>query len=301
MARVYTAAACLGHPGFPEQPERLRAVDALLRHDGRFPPHEAAPVDATVLESVHPARFLSHLAASAAHGTDAGDECPLAPASWSAILAATGATFAALDHGLTHGAAFAAIRPPGHHAAAERAAGFCAVNQAVLALARARAAGVDRALLVDWDVHHGDGTQALVCADARTRFVSMHQWPWYPGTGAADDRGVGNCTNLPMPAGLSPATYRESLWQGIVAATTDWRPDLVLVSAGFDSLAGDPLGGFTLEPEDMAIWASRLRERWPDAPVVAVMEGGYAPDRLAAGVLATVAGLAGEQVAAPPS
>ena len=170
--------------------------------------------------------------------------------------------------------------------------GFCILNHVAITAAAARASGADRVLIVDWDVHHGNGTQALVEADDRTRFVSMHQWPWYPGTGAASEHGVGNCFNLPMPAGLAPSAYVETLWRGVELATDGWAPDIVLISAGFDAMRGDPLGGFTLEPQHFAVWVERLRERLPAVPIVATMEGGYDPGRLADGVLATVRSLA---------
>jgi acetoin utilization deacetylase AcuC-like enzyme len=157
----------------------------------------------------------------------------------------------------------------------------------------ARDEGAERVLIVDWDVHHGNGTQAMVEHESRTHFVSMHQWPWYPGTGSAAERGIGNCFNIPMPAGLPPAAYVESLWRGVEQATIDWRPDIVLISAGYDAMRGDPLGGFTLEPEHFAIWIGRMRERFAGVPIVALMEGGYAPQRLADGVVATVNALAG--------
>lgn len=291
--RVFTAAPCLEHPGFPEQPQRLATVLDTLHADGRFVPHEAEPADLTDLTAVHPASYLEHLQRAAEQSLDAGEECPLVPTSWPAILAATGATLVALDAALAHTShAFAAVRPPGHHAAASRAAGFCAVNHIACAAAVAHQRGLGRALIIDWDVHHGDGTQALVAEDPRTRFVSMHQYPWYPGTGSAAERGSGNCFNLPMHPGLPRAAYVETLWQGVTHATRGWDPELILLSAGYDSLAGDPLGGFTLEPADMATWVHRLRERWPSVPIVGVMEGGYLPTRLAEGVLATVEALA---------
>ena len=120
-------------------------------------------------------------------------------------------------------------------------------------LATPSARGLARVLIVDWDVHHGNGTQALVETDATIRFVSLHQHPWYPGTGMADERGVGNVFNVPRGPGKPPALYVNDLWAAVVAATTDWTPDLVLVSAGFDAMLGDPLGGFTLEPEHYAV------------------------------------------------
>jgi len=141
-------------------------------------------------------------------------------------------------------------------------------------------------------VHHGNGTQALVEADPSIRFVSMHQYPWYPGTGAAEERGVGNVFNVPRPGGLPRATYVRDLLAAVDAALPGWTPDLLLVSAGFDSLAGDPLGEFTLEPDDITQWTEALRARMQGRPVVAVLEGGYRLDLLAEGVSATVRALA---------
>jgi len=158
-------------------------------------------------------------------------------------------------------------------------------------------------LIVDWDVHHGNGTQALVERDASLRYVSMHQYPWYPGTGAEDERGVGNVFNVPRPPGLPRQVYARDLLTAVDAALEGWPPDLLLVSAGFDSLNGDPLGGFTLEPEDIARWTALLRERVAPAPVVGVLEGGYRLDLLAAGARAHVRALAGDgpRAATPPT
>lgn len=166
--------------------------------------------------------------------------------------------------------------------------GFCPVNQVAVAAAFARTRGAEQILIIDWDVHHGNGTQAIVEAEPRTRFVSMHQENWYPGTGAVTETGVGNCFNRPMPPGRPSGEYVETLWEAVEIATKDWTPDAVFVSAGYDSMAGDPLGGFTLAPTDYATWIDRMRNRWPDLPLVAAMEGGYDPDLLAEGVLATV-------------
>jgi acetoin utilization deacetylase AcuC-like enzyme len=293
--RVVTAAACLGHdpgPGHPESPARLRAVLRALAEAGIAV--DEAPVAAIEdLVPLHPRSSLEAVQALAQAGGGALDaDTHVSPRTWDAILGAAGACLAALAHALTTGGdAFAAVRPPGHHALADKAMGFCFVGHAALLAHHAHERGRERVLIVDWDVHHGNGTQALVEGDPRTRFVSMHQWPLYPGTGAAAERGrADNCWNVPMAAGLPRTRYVEALWDAISAATTDWVPDLILVSAGYDGMAGDPLGGFTLEPEDFAEWMHRLRALAPAAPIVVVMEGGYAPERLAAGVLATVNG-----------
>jgi acetoin utilization deacetylase AcuC-like enzyme len=171
--------------------------------------------------------------------------------------------------------------------------GFCFFGNVALAAHYARSFhGARRVLIVDWDVHHGNGTQALVEDEPEIHFVSMHQWPWYPGTGAADDRGPHDSVwNVPLPAGLAPNSYVQAIERAIDLATSDFIPDIVLVSSGFDSLAGDPLGGFTLEPSDIAGLTTRLVERsheWCEGRVVSVLEGGYNPDRLAQGALAHI-------------
>jgi acetoin utilization deacetylase AcuC-like enzyme len=208
------------------------------------------------------------------------------------VQASAGVALQAVTAAMRTGTAFAATRPPGHHALAARAMGFCFVNNVVVAARHAQALGADRVLIVDWDVHHGNGTQALVEHDASIRFVSLHQDPWYPGTGAADERGVGNVFNVPRPPGLPRATYVRDLLDAVDAALAGWTPDVLLVSAGFDSLAGDPLGGFTLLPEDIATWAAALRARLPGRPLAALLEGGYRVDLLAAGVTALARALA---------
>ena len=174
--------------------------------------------------------------------------------------------------------------------------GFCLFGNVSVAAHYARTRHLaDRVLIVDWDVHHGNGTQALVEDEPSIRFVSMHQWPWYPGTGAADDRGPHRSIwNVPMPGGRPREDYVGALQRGIDAATTGWTPDLVLVSAGFDCLAGDPLGSFTLEIDDLVGLTRFLVERaasWCRGRVVSVLEGGYAPDRLGAAAVAHLGAL----------
>jgi acetoin utilization deacetylase AcuC-like enzyme len=297
MVPLFTHPDCLRHdpgPDHPETPARLRVLLERARADRGVEVHEARAASLDPVLAVHPRAYLDGLAAMSASGGGALFlDTVVNQASFSAALGAVGALLAAVDHALGgQGHAFAAIRPPGHHALASRAMGFCLIANAVIAARHAQRAGRERVLIVDWDVHHGNGTQALVEHDETIRYVSLHQHPWYPGTGMADERGVGNVFNVPRGPGAPPGRYVDDLWSAIVAATSGWGPDLVLVSAGFDAMLGDPLGGFTLEPEHYADLTRRLRERLSDAPMVGLLEGGYLPARVADGALAHVLALA---------
>jgi acetoin utilization deacetylase AcuC-like enzyme len=253
----------------------------------------AAPLDA--LRAVHPDAYLRSLEAMSERGGGALFlDTILNDASWAAAVGAAGALLAAVDHAHAgRGNAFAAARPPGHHALAGKGMGFCLLNNVLIGARHAQRAGRERVLIVDWDVHHGNGTQALMERDPNLRYVSLHQHPWYPGTGMAEERGVGNVFNVPRGPGRPASLYVDDLWSAIVAATEGWTPELLLVSAGFDAMAGDPLGGFTLEPGHYRDLTIRLRDRLPGVPIVGLLEGGYVPTRLAEGVLAHVAALDG--------
>jgi len=287
--------------GHPERAERIDAVLEALRAPALTPLVrwcEGTPATRQALELVHAARYLDLLEGLAAQGGGVLDaDTIMGRHTWESVLAAAGVAVAAVERVLEEGegnggTAFGATRPPGHHALGARAMGFCFVNNVVIAARHAQRLGRSRVLIVDWDVHHGNGTQALVEDDPSIRYVSLHQYPWYPGTGAAEERGVGNVFNVPRPPGLPRDVYVRDLLAAVDAALDGWRPDLLLVSAGFDSLAGDPLGGFTLAPEDMARWTTAFRDRVGPAPVVGVLEGGYRLDLLAAGVQAHVRALA---------
>jgi len=284
-----------GGAGHPERPQRFEAVLEALRRP-ELKAHvawvEAADASRAAIERVHPPAYVDMLAALAEGGGGALDtDTFLGPRSWESVLASAGVALTAVERGMKEGRALGVTRPPGHHALATRAMGFCFLNNVVLAARHAQALGCARVLIVDWDVHHGNGTQALVERDPSIRFVSMHQYPWYPGTGAADERGVGNVFNVPRPGGLPRATYVRDFLAAVDAALVGWTPDILLVSAGFDSLAGDPLGEFTLEPDDITQWTEELRQRMGTRPVVGVLEGGYRLDLLAAGVVAHVRAL----------
>jgi acetoin utilization deacetylase AcuC-like enzyme len=272
----------------------LRVLLDRARTDAQVAITEVPAADLEPLLAVHPRNYLAGLEAMSAHGGGVLFlDTILNQASWDAVLGATGAVRAAVDHAHQQGGgAFAAIRPPGHHALSSRGMGFCLVNNVVVAARYAQRAGRARILIIDWDVHHGNGTQALVETDPTVRYVSLHQHPWYPGTGMADERGVGNVFNVPRGPGKPPALYVGDLWAAIVMATSDWTPDLILISAGFDAMAGDPLGGFTLEPAHYAELTTRLRGHLPVVPIVGLLEGGYAPERVAEGALAHVRALA---------
>ena len=277
--------------GAPEHVGRLRGITRafrerpelfmrLLHHEGRH----ATPAE---LALVHDLEYIAGIQAiSLAGGGRLDSDTVASEGSWLAATAAAGCVLDAVDMSLDLRAvrSFCAIRPPGHHALRDSSMGFCIFGNVALAAHYARRThGADRVLIVDWDVHHGNGTQALVEGDPGIHFVSMHQWPWYPGTGAASERGIGNLWNVPMPPGLAPEVYVDALRAAIDAATAGFTPDLVLISAGFDSLAGDPLGGFTLEMEHVALLTRELVERaegWCGGRIVSALEGGYAPERL---------------------
>lgn len=296
LCPVFTHPRCLDHSAglqHPESPARLRSVlDALSGADpGALGVVEPPPLD--LIERVHPREYLDRLAAVSAAGGGALDpDTRMNEWSWEAALGAAGAAIAAIRSALAGQPAFAAVRPPGHHALREAAMGFCLLANAVIAAREAQEQGAERVLILDWDVHHGNGTQALVETDPTIRFISLHQWPHWPFSGAVSERGVGNVFNLPMRAGLDPSAYVEAVWSAVERATADWLPNAIVISAGFDSMRGDVLGGFTLEAEHYAEWVARIRTRFPEVPVAATLEGGYVPSRLAAGVVATCRSLA---------
>ena len=278
----------------PEHVGRLRAIPRALRNDfdlyQAIEHLESRHATADELAIAHDPDYVERVRELVEQGGGRLDPDTVASeGSWDAARAACGAVLDGVDMAFDGRAvrSFAAVRPPGHHALRARAMGFCLFgNVAIAAHYARRQHGAQRILIVDWDVHHGNGTQALVEDEPDIHFVSMHQWPWYPGTGAAEDRGPHRSVwNVPMAAGLPAAQYVEALTRGIDAATTGRTPDLILVSAGFDSLRGDPLGGFTLELEDVDTLTRQLVERatgWCGGRLVSALEGGYDPDRLGA-------------------
>ena len=288
-------ADCGGHDtgwGHAEHVGRLRAIPRALRDDmelyHQLDHRESrhATVDELVL--AHDRAYVESVEAVVAAGGGRLDADTVAsPGSWLAATAGTGAVLDGIDLAFGDGPrrSFCAVRPPGHHALRASAMGFCLFGNVAVGAHYARARhGAERVLIVDWDVHHGNGTQALVEQTADIHFVSMHQWPWYPGTGAADDRGPhGSVWNVPRPGGLPAQDYVTALLDAVDAATQGFTPDIVLLSAGFDSMAGDPLGSFTLELGDFDRLTHEMVSRadqWCGGRLVSALEGGYAPDRL---------------------
>ncbi len=288
----------------PEHVGRLRAVTRALRNDmGLFETidHvEGRHATAEELSLAHDPQYIASVEKLSASGGGPLDaDTIVSDGSWDAARAGAGCVLDGVDRAVagTNLRSFAAVRPPGHHALKSRGMGFCLFGNVAIAAHYARAKhALSKILIVDWDVHHGNGTQALVEHEPDIHFVSMHQWPWYPGTGAAEDRGpYGSVWNVPMPPALSPKDYVDALERGIDAATTGFVPDLILISAGFDSLRGDPLGGFTLEIEHFESLTRSLVKRaesWCGGRLVSAMEGGYAPDRLGAACVAHMDALA---------
>jgi len=300
---VYSHPAMLDHrpgEGHPESPERLGAVLRAL--DEALAPiamQAARPATREELERVHPAAMIDAIEAAA----PASGRVPLDPDTWmspgslDAALLAAGAVVQAVEAVATGQTlrAFCAVRPPGHHAEPDRPMGFCLFNNVAIGARAAQAAGIGRVAIVDFDVHHGNGTQAVAEADPSLFYASIHQGGFYPGTGFADERGVGNLVNVPLPAGAPRELWRR-LFESRIAPTLDaFAPDLVLISAGFDAHRRDPLADQNLEDEDFG-WATRVildASSSAKGRVVSALEGGYDLQALGRSAVAHVEALAG--------
>jgi len=289
----------------PERADRIRAVEAALA--GRdwlgWEVGEAPAATEEQLLRVHPRDHVERIRAACAHGEALDLDTPVVPASWNAALHAAGGACALVDALLAGEAptGFAALRPPGHHAEPDRAMGFCLFSNIAIAARHALAVhGAERVLVLDWDVHHGNGTQAAFYDSDEVLFVSLHRWPFYPGTGSAGENGSGVgegfTLNLPQPAGSGAAEWLAAIDERALPAARSYRPDLILVSAGFDAHVDDPLGGCMLETETFGEMARRVAGLAAEigVPAGAVLEGGYDLNALAASVVATMDGLASE-------
>jgi acetoin utilization deacetylase AcuC-like enzyme len=304
MLQLYTHATCLLHdpgPGHAESPGRLRAVLQALDQD-RFASVDRVEAPRATREQllrVHTAAHIDRILAIApASGTLRLDEDTLmSPASTEAALRAAGAVVAAIDAVMQSATphAFCAVRPPGHHATPDAAMGFCLFNNIAVGAAHAIAAhGLKRVAIADFDVHHGNGTQDIFQREPRVLFISSHQSPLYPGTGSATEHGAGNIVNAPLSPGDGSYEFRE-LWDGaLLPRLHAFKPQLVLVSAGFDAHRNDPLSDIRLQTEDYAWITERLvdlaRVHAGDR-LVSTLEGGYDLAALAASVSAHVGAL----------
>ncbi len=288
---------CLGHDtglGHPECPDRLRAVLQALEHpDFTGLLREQAPLATREqLCLAHPAAHVDRLLAL--HPAE-GELLAIDPdtvvsaGTLAAARRAAGAAIAAVDAVMEGwaGAAFAATRPPGHHAEQARSMGFCLFNNAAIAARHARARwGLDRVAVVDFDVHHGNGTQDIFEADPALFYASSHQHPCYPGTGSPRETGVaGNVLNVPLPPGAGSERFRAAWADRIIPALAAWRPQLLIVSAGFDAHRDDPLAELRVETADFAWLTDRLNEvadAHTEGRIVSLLEGGYDLAALAA-------------------
>jgi acetoin utilization deacetylase AcuC-like enzyme len=285
---LYTHPACLDHdPGrhHPEAPARLRAVLTALDEPefARLERREAPEATLDDLVRVHPRRHVARILGAVPRSGHVGIDADtiLSPASGAAALRAAGAVVAAVDTVVAKAAdnAFCAVRPPGHHAEPERAMGFCLFNNAAIGALRAREVhGLARVAVIDFDVHHGNGTQAAFETDGSLFYASTHQYPLYPGTGAASETGVGNIVNVPLRPMSGSGQFRLAVSQRILPALDAFRPELVLVSAGFDAHKNDPLAQLMLEDGDYTWVTEKLLEiayRHAKGRLVATLEGGY--------------------------
>lgn len=290
-------------PRHPERPERFDAVMNALQAGGltktltKIPSRQATDDELALCHSRDYISLVHEEIAAGARLLSTGDT-QVSPRSLDAALNAAGSAMQAVDAVMTAEVrnAFCVLRPPGHHATPDRGMGFCIFNNVAVAARYAQKHhGVERVLIVDWDVHHGNGTQDTFYGDPSVLFFSTHQSPWYPGTGMHDEQGEGaakgTTINCPFPSGSGHAEILDAFGTELVPAARRFRPDLVFISAGFDSRLGDPLGEFTLSDDDFRELTSMMMEVADVSAggrLISVLEGGYNLDGLASAAAAHV-------------
>jgi acetoin utilization deacetylase AcuC-like enzyme len=303
---VYTHTDCLDHhpgPGHPESASRLKSVLQALDDSACAPTERLDAPLATreQLARVHATAMLDAVFAAApcAGRTYLDTDTAMSPRSLEAALRAAGAMCAAIDSVFSdaHRRAFCAVRPPGHHATRATPMGFCLFNSVAVGAAHALAThGIERVAIVDFDVHHGNGTADIFQADPRVMYASTHQSPLYPGTGAPSERGRDNLVNVPLPAGAGAAEFRDAFESRILPELEKFAPELVLISAGFDAHRLDPLANLNLDAEDYA-WVTGhlvvIANRHSRGRIVSTLEGGYSLVALKQSTIAHVNALSG--------
>jgi len=306
MTQLYTHDCFLDHdtgPHHPERPDRLRAVLRALEGPefGALVRVEATPATREQIERVHPATHVDDVfeAIPTVGLANIDGDTVVTAGSRQAALHAAGALCAAVDAVVEDAAgnAFCAVRPPGHHAEPHRAMGFCLFNNVAVGAMQARAVhGLARVAVIDIDVHHGNGTQAFAWDDPNFFYASTHQMPLYPGTGQIAERGAGNIVNAPLQPGADGAAFRAVIAESVLPALRRFAPEMVLISAGFDAHARDPLANLNLRAEDY-VWVTEelmgVADECAEGRVVSCLEGGYDLEALAESVAAHVGALMG--------
>jgi acetoin utilization deacetylase AcuC-like enzyme len=300
--RLYTHPIYLEHltpAGHPERPDRLRAIGRVLEDEAfeALDRQQSPEGDEATILYAHPQEFVdkvrSRIPAEGLARIDS--DTTASPKSWQAAVTAIGAANAAVDDVFSGAASnvFVASRPPGHHAEKVTAMGFCLFNNAAIAARHAqRKHGAERVAIVDWDVHHGNGTQDIFWDDPSVLYCSTHQMPLYPGTGEKDETGAGNIVNAPLSAGSGTDLFRDAFLSRVLPAIDGFQPDLIIISAGFDAHHRDPLAEINLTEEDFDWATGQLMDRAArhcGNRLVSVLEGGYDLQGLSFSVAAHVA------------
>lgn len=302
MSTLYlTHEICLSHengPGHPERPDRLRAIEKILEDEKFAALSRKLPREGTsdLFQLAHPENYINLIKANRPESGYAyiDADTSMNQYTWDALLRSVGAATEAVDLIMqkAHKNAFLATRPPGHHAETSRACGFCIFNTAAIAAHYARKQhGAKRIAVVDFDVHHGNGTQDIFWADKDLFYGSTHQMPLFPGTGSLSETGVGNIFNAPLSAGDDGEKFKQAMNERILPALTKFSPDFLIISAGFDAHRNDPLANINLKEDDFTWITNKLldiAEKQCDGRVISVLEGGYNLDALSKSVAAHI-------------